>query len=240
MTSLVRPRHRLQAALRDDESYGTTLLVLALDEWGTECLEWAPETWRQELQDTFDVQVPLLNFDKLMAAVSIVTTDAFFQNLPTFVDLANALCGSGLNPDAFDPADTAECAWACTEALILHPPDDGEEPFSDDIRRYLGFILKDEGYVSPPDILKLALDGDFKAQVGDSFSDDPELFAGIYQAQQAKTEEIEQLVRSNLQELLTQVTSLPLQRGDTAALIQRTKHLIGDTPHAWKPDPARD
>ena len=58
---------------------------------------------------------------------------------------ANVLAGSEFDPETFDPADSAECAWAVTEALLLSPPDerDTQPVFSDEIRKYIQEMQED-------------------------------------------------------------------------------------------------
>jgi hypothetical protein len=144
------------------------------------------------------------------------------------VALANVLAGDEFDPSVFDPADSAECAWAITEALLLSPPDDDDpEPFSPEVRTYVGKVLRDEGYVTPPDVLKIALDGDFAEHVRYSFADDPEMFSGIHDVQAGKTQEIESVIREGLSELLDQLKALPLQHGSVAELEKMMQKILG-------------
>lgn len=227
------PGQRVRAMLTSDETFATTLLVWCADEFhdhrdahgDLEFLSWHPATLRKELEERYGCKLPQTTVDRLMAAIAVTTSDTFFQNVPDFIQLANVLSGDTFDPTVFDPADSAECAWAVTEALLLHPPEN-DEPFSDDIRAYIGYVLKDEGYVTPPDILKIAIDGDFSDRVSYDFADDPEMFEGIYAVQQGKTEEIEEIVRSGLQELVSQLRELPLRHGDTRALEQQATQFV--------------
>lgn len=189
-------------------------------------LSWHPTTIKMELEQHFGIQLPKLSLDKIMAAVLIRTTDRFFQEPSVFIALANVLCGDDFEPDEFDPADALECAWAVTEAFLLNPPDDEDpEPFSDDVRTYIGFALREEGFVTPPGILKIAIGADFTANVQE-FADDPEMFEGIYQAQQAKADEIDEIVKNQLADLTSQLERLPLQIGKTANMVARLRQAM--------------
>jgi hypothetical protein len=229
-----RPRPPLAAAadiLVSPDAYATTLLVLCLDAFGhipdpedpkrAAFWSWHPATVRQELKERFGVEVPWHNLDRIMAAVAVVTTDAFFKDEDRFVKLANILAGDGFDPSAFEPADAAECAWAVTEALLLSPPDDDPEPFSDGVRRYIGFVLREEGYVVPPDVLRIALDADWSDQVNYDWSDDPVMFGAVYDTQTAKKDEVEAVVREGLREMLEQIASLPLENGSAREIEER-------------------
>jgi hypothetical protein len=214
--------------LRGDGTYATTLLVWAIDRLGTDehsgqpgVLVWAPETIVEEIADDYGVRLSKRNLDKLMAAVTVVTTDLFFKNVGAFVQLANVLAGDDFQPDEFDPADSVECAWAITEALLLWPPDDGEEPFADDVRHYVGAVLREEGYVTPPDVLRIALDADFSAKVRYDYADDPDTFSMIYKGQQAKADDVTDVIRDGLGELLRQLQALRLREGSTAEIQER-------------------
>lgn len=203
------------------------LLVWALDTYGTECLEWHPTTLKMEIESDFKVRLPKKNFDKLLAAIAILTTDLFFKDAARFVMLANVLAGDDFEPDEFEPADAAECAWAVTEALLLVPPDEEDpEPFSEDVRRYIGHVLKDEGFVRPPDILRIALDGDTSSMVDGLYSGDAEVYGQIGATQKAKTAEIETIIRDGLRELVEQLQALPLKEGSTAELTKKISENI--------------
>lgn len=228
----VRPNtvQTVRAMLLSDGTYATTLLVWVLDYFGPEVLEWHPETIKMELEEAFAVKLPKANLDKLLAIITILTTDLFFKNAARFIQLANILAGDDFQPDEFEPADSAECAWAVTEALLLVPPSNEDpEPFSDEVRAYIGQTLRDEGYVTPPDVLRIALDADFSDKVRYNFADDPELFQGIYEVQQGKTEEIKQILAEGLQELIEQLQALPLQTGNTSELAKRISQTLKKT-----------
>ncbi len=217
----------VRALLESPDTYATTLLVWALDTYGTECLGWHPTTLKMEIESDFKVRLPKQNFDKLLAAVAVLTTDLFFKDAARFVQLANVLAGDDFEPDEFEPADSAEMAWAVTEALLLVPPDaDDPEPFSDEVRHYIGLALEEEGFVSPPDILRIALGGDFRLKVDGAHAADPELMAEIRRVQAQRAGEVEAVVRNGLVELLDQLAALPLANGSTQGLTQKISTVI--------------
>jgi hypothetical protein len=227
---------RMRGLLEDPDTFGSVILVIAVDTFGMECLgsaddadrgPWHASTFRADLEQHFGVKMPQCNVDKLMAAVTVVTTDLFFKDAHAFVQLANVLAGDEFDPGTWEKADAVECAWAVTEALILDPPDrDDPEPFSDEVRYYIGAVLKDEGYVQPPDVLKIALDGDFAGKVNYDFADDPEMFQSIYAVQQGKADEVEAVLRESLLDLKTQLNALTLQNGNTVELEKRIEGML--------------
>lgn len=230
------PTEQVRKLLESPDAFGTVLLTLCLDLWGDECLRdrddpdrgpWHPTVFRDELEARYGVKLPKANLDKLMAAVTVVTTDLFFRDAAAFVTLANVLAGDEFDPGVWEKADAVECAWAITEALLLDPPDEGNpEPFSDEIRHYVGAVLRDEGFVTPPDVLRIALDSDFAAKVEYDFADDPEMFEGIYAVQRDKAADVESVLRGQLTELAAQLEALPLADGDTAELRERIGKML--------------
>ena len=104
--------------------------------------------------------------------------------------------------------------------MLLSPPEQAE-PFCDDVRNYLTAVLQDEGFVTPPDVLKIALNADFAEQVQLAYADDPDMFAAIWQTQQSKTKELNDTIQENLQERVTQIAALPLTSGNVEQLLAR-------------------
>lgn len=207
-------KQMIQAAWTSPKTFASVLLILFLDRFGTEALTWDPATITLEIEDEFDVELPQYSLDKLLVAIQILTTDRFFKSLPDFITFCNVLSGDTYRPDMWDPADGEETAWGITEALLISPPEDDEpEPFSDEIRAYIGTVLDQEGIINPPDILRIALRHANVSTSLDDFSDDPEMFNAIYDMEAGKTEEINQSIRDKTEILANQLAMLPLENG---------------------------
>jgi len=192
---------------------------LFLDRFGTEALSWDPGTIALEVEDEFEVELPQSVFDKLMAAINILTTDSFYRSLPDFIIICNTLSGDTYRPDTFDPADSVEIAWGMTEGLLIAPPEDAElEPFSEEIRAYVGAVLDNEGVINAPDILKIAIRRANVSDAANQFSDDPEMFSAIYEVEAAKTDEINNIIREKAIMLIEQLRALPLLNGNANAV----------------------
>lgn len=226
----------IRELLGGDDAHGTSILLWALDALGPDLVEWHPATVRREIEEAGG-PITGVNFDRLMAAVAILTTDLFFRNAGAFTTLATALCGGGFHPNDFTPPDAAECAWAITEALLLSPPDEDEpEPFSEDVRRVVGHVLHDEGFLSAPDILGVSLGlGQHRDRVRRDYGDDPELTATIAAGQRARMDEITHVIRDGLDGLLAQIESLPLREGDASGLAERLRRTLHATHVSWEP-----
>lgn len=208
----------LQEAWKSRETFASVLLTLFLDRFGTEALEWDPATITLEIEEEFDVELPQLALDKLVVAIQILTTDRFHKSLPDFVEFCNVLGGDTYSPNTFDPADAEDVSWGITESMLIAPPDDDKEPFSDEIRAYIGAVLDQEGIINAPDVLRIALR---KARISpsiDDFSDDPEMFSAIYDVEAGKTADINAAIQAKTQILAAQLAALQLNNGDTQAV----------------------
>lgn len=205
-------------------TFATPLLVLFVDAYGTEGLTWSPETIHMELEDDFKVKLPQSSFDRLMTGIALLVTDDFYHSLPDFIQFCNTLSGDSVDPRHWDPAEALEIAWGITEAMLISPPDpEDDDPFTDEIRAYMGAVLDDEGIMSPPDILKLALrdDDDITGRVQADFADDPVMFTAIYDFELGKTQEINDGVRRGLALLSQQLGALPLENGSTEDVLKK-------------------
>jgi hypothetical protein len=203
------PQQIAQAAkwLADPDAFTTTLLTVLIEAYGTEAIAWAPETILMELQDDFNVQLPKVNMDKLVVGISLLTSDDFYRRPSRFVQMCNVLAGSELSA-AFDRADAVELAWGMTEAVLLAPPEpDDENPFSNEIRAYIGQVLAEEGVHNPPDLLQLGISPHQYGSGGGLDAEDPEMFAAQYGIRADRSAEIKEMLEDNLQELLQQVAT---------------------------------
>jgi hypothetical protein len=227
----------LKPVFMDPDSFATTLVTALVDLYGTEATSWAPPTVRMELEDDLGAPLAPLLFDRLMAGIALVVTDTFFTSLPDFIELCLVLSGAAFDPTVFQPADVDDCAWGMTEALLLAPPE-SENPFSDEIRAYIGQAAETEGIINPPDILKIALrDHDILGKVQAGFADDPEMTQAIWGAEASKTEDINSLVKGRLQLLIQQLAGLKLSHGNTADLAKRMLKNLAIRPQGGSPLP---
>ena len=207
-------RNIMQEAWTSKETFASVLLTLFLDRFGTEALQWDPTTITLEIEEEFGVDLSQLSLDKLFVAIQIMTTDKFYKSLPDFISFCNVLSGDTYRPDMWDPADAEEVAWGVTEALLLYPPEDNDpEPFTDEIRSYIGAMLDREGLINPPDILRIALRQARVSPSIEDFSDDPTMFNAVYDLEEGKRQDIEQTVRMRTKLMAAQFRALKLKTG---------------------------
>lgn len=211
----------MQAVWTSPQTFGLVLLTAFLDRFGVEGLDWDPNTITLEVEEEFDVDLPQAVLDKLMVAISILTSDTFYRSLPDFITFCNVLSGDTYRPDTFDPADSAEVAWGITEGLLIAPPEDGADgPFNDEIRAYIGAALDREGIINAPDVLQIALRQANVSDAANQFSDDPDMFNAIYTVEAGKSAEINNIILEKVNMLLGQLKAIKLQNGKTDSVVR--------------------
>jgi hypothetical protein len=223
--------------LSNPNTFATTMLLCVIDQYGTDVLSWSPQTILMETEEDFGFKWPPANFDRLMAGIAVLITDRFYKSLPDFIEICNILAGSPASPGVFDPADTTECAWGITEALLLSPPDDNDrEPFIEEIRAYIGKVLEAEGIINPPDILRIGIIGmDKRYKVHNDFSDDPEMYNAIWDTEASKTQDINELTKDRLFLLVNQLELLQLKNGSTTEIAKKMLQNLSSTPRKGSP-----
>lgn len=234
-------KKQIQRIWSDPESLGSTLLVWFVDEYGDQgqedneplpCLQWEPETIWMELTEDVGIIPPKGNFDRLMAAILVQTSDRFWHELDAFIRVCNMFSGSTLDLQTFDPADAHEISWGITEAVLLDPPSDVMNLFSADIRAYIQATCSYEGILNPPGVLRLGGYTPEKAATTlYQFSDDPDLYSTVYSTGIDKSNDIVRYVNGRASQLIEQLQTLPLQNGSAEGLVQKLiKLLPKETP----------
>lgn len=218
----------MKEAWQSRETFATVLLTMFLDRFGVEGLDWDPNTITLEIESEFECDLPQLSLDKLITAIQLLTTDRFFKNLPDFITFCNVLGGDEYQPDMWDPADAEEVAWGITEAMLIYPPDDDDpEPFTDEIRAYIGAVLDSEGLINPPDILRIALRTARVSPNIEDFSDDPMMFNAVYDLEEGKKQDIDRSIRLKTKLLAAQLQALQLENGKVDQVVNTLNEAAG-------------
>jgi hypothetical protein len=146
-----------RGVLRSRDSFGTTLLVAVVDEYGLEALNWEPEMLTKQLEEDFRMEIPSMNADKLHAVITALTGDSFYQDAGVFWVTANTLNNQ---PPHFEsgpqPLDADAAVWAVLEIGMLDMKEDDATmalPFSDEVGVMLGIVLKEAGIRTAPNNL---------------------------------------------------------------------------------------
>jgi len=193
--------------LLSPDVFASTLLVLAVDRIGQELFDAdndgrmrAPEALRQEFERQFGVKLPDDNLGKLVAAGAVMTSDALYRSLPSFLFTVHGLLGDGTDWSYAEPIEAEDLAWAVMEALLIWPPDE-EDLFDPQIVAYCRTILQREGLMSPPAILSFARE---EAVYGDLGSYDADILA----EQASRTEDVNAYIEEQQIALLQQLEDI--------------------------------
>jgi hypothetical protein len=210
----------LRRLVESGDAYGTVLALLVVDRYGAEALSWHPAALRRQLELDLGYPVPPSEFDKLMAAATVLTTDVSLADAASFSAVASALCGNGFHPGTPLPLSPAECAWAVVETALLDPTETGYAP---EVRRFLGVVVRNDGFLEAPVVLRTLAD---MPPASGPLSPDPELAAEIHAGQREKHAKVREALTEGLRELVGQIVALPLRGGDAAGVAQRAEALI--------------
>lgn len=227
--------------LEDPRTPASCLLILCLDEWGTNFLQWEPDTFLIQAQQSWGAQLPTANRDKIWALVTHLTTNLFYVNLQAFVNICNALNGHGASFEQFEPAEVDELAWGIVEAQLVDPPQKGGV-FCPDIKAYLGARLKYEGFQRVPKPLKgLVRLPDRQEETNQVLGGDAIDFKAYWDMQSQRVDAVEAYVRDRLQVLFSTLGALPLVHADQkslSALLSRAQGALAISPPATALDEA--
>ena len=209
-----------KAMLEDRETFGTVLLAILLDSYGTNMFEWEPESLTQQIWDDFNAKMPPINRDKVWSLIVAMTSNQFYLNIEVFKATCDALSNEDPDFSTFNPSDPEELAWGVTEVLLNDPPDEklGNTEFSHEIEYYVGLILKENGVLQPPVQLSFAQYGQENpvTALETVFADDPVLFQAAHENQLRLKAAVEEYVQLRLQALITQLNSAPLRNRQPA------------------------
>lgn len=185
----------------------------------TTAFQWHPGAILLEIESDFDVALAQPIYDRLMTAIAIVTTDNFYKSLPDFIHYCNVLAGDSYDPRYWNPAEALEVAWAINEVLLLDPPEE-DDPFVPEITAYIGKVLDDEGIVTPPDVLRIAVRDDVGGKVHAAVGDDPAMASNVYQLEASRTEDLNNAIRQTMEALTAQLAALPLRQGSAQEILK--------------------
>lgn len=201
--------------LTDPEALGSVLLIGLLDEYGSEMLDWEPQTLDMEARQNWGVDIPQVNKDKIWALITELTTNLFYSSLDAFTHICNALNGSGADFENYDFASVQEMCWTLAEVQLLDPPDEDEQ-FNSEIISYMAERLKTEAFERVPKIMKPYVElPDRDENIADVLREDGVEAQAFWDRQMREVLLIDQYVRERLHKLFVDLASLHLENGDS-------------------------
>ena len=145
-------QHKLRRRYLSGEvpAFGTVLVALCIDTFGTAALNWEPEILVEGLRETYKTDIPDDVRDRLFALITVLTSDMVYTDPLVFNHVANALSGGDVPMTTFEPAEPVEAAWAVVEVLMADNDDIDPEAFGEDVKAFIGTILWDAGLPAFP------------------------------------------------------------------------------------------
>jgi hypothetical protein len=194
-----------------------------MDRYGEDALDWAPETWRHEVEHDTGAVIPPDNCDRLMAAVVVHEhPHLFYDSVQDFPTLCAVLAGEVPG----DPPDLADITWGVFEArLIVRTPPDKFHPH---VRGLVTAVAEEEGAAAlPPPLTAYGFAGAAPDVPGYAEADDPALFEAATLGAEAKAADLAAWFSARLDRLVAAVAGLPLHKSDPAALAARVRAAAG-------------
>ena len=143
--------------LRSEETTASGCCQALILLYGEGVRVWEPETIWLTL-DRADVDVPLLNRDKILAAFTLLMLPAFWWEVSAFENTVCVFNNVHMNPETLHEASPAQIAWAVYEAELLFMQSDiKEDPeFDHEPVIYTGTTLHRAGFLVAPHLLQFA------------------------------------------------------------------------------------
>ena len=197
------------------DSSATVLLAVAIDVLTPACLEWEPETIREQLKAQLGVTVAQREMDRFLALRAALVSDMAYQNVLVFHHTMNALNGSRIIFSAWEPVDLDELTWGLYELMLNDKPESDEDwasRFSADVRRYVGVIANDGRYApgSLPAVVRAVADFGPEVSGAAEFADDPMIYGDAHGRSVDEAVDANNYANARLKATLHALQTLPL------------------------------
>lgn len=193
----------------------TSLILVLIDEYGTEALTWDPETIKMELEEDFHVDLPNDSLDKICAGCQIIGSDSFYKSLPDFIEYCNILSDDACDYNSWAPADVYDITSAMAEVRLIAPPLGPIEEFLDpEIVGYITVELRDAHVIQPPECLSFIPSSALAINDIGKMANDEEMFAAGYETAVEDSEDLQLYETSILKGLLQELSELELEHGN--------------------------
>jgi len=217
-------RAGLRHWLQQEETRATCCAALLVDMYGTDWLDWDPDSLRLSLQQDLEFKPPRMTVDKCLAVQVIMTTDQLYRSPEAFVTLMQPL---NLRPATFrmELPSLADAAWGLTECKLLLGEDYDPQLFSDDVCRFAGIILQSAGAMNPMPPLDFAIMPEGMPEGEDTAS----IFSTMLLSRNVySVEDAAAYVRQQLADLISQLDQLPLRSrsADWINLSRKLRQLV--------------
>lgn len=202
-------------ALSFEGLYGTTALVIFIDEYGAGCVDWDPDTVEMEAL-SLSARVDPGVLDRLNAALTVLSSDAPHWDPLAFNNIVRTLNFDSVSASSYIPADIGDLAWGCTEMRLLEGAEDFDKAgFLPDIKSLVGQSLIFSGITNVPKALNFAdMPEEALLSRDDNLGADSVMFESYWSSQKETDDSLSDYVDGNLKSLINQLNSLTLKNAD--------------------------
>lgn len=172
--------------LEDDKAPALALLAVVTSSFGEEGYNWDPLVLKLELQDKYSCKISDLNSDKIHAAITVLTTDMYENNIVVFESVNHFFNNQHHSMEELDPLEAEELITGMTEAYLIR----GERlEFSPEVRVYAGKLFYDYGMHKPPTLFPDAI-------MEEREGSDEDKNAALHELFEAKIKQIEDYIKN--------------------------------------------
>ena len=201
--------------LRDPALFCSSVLLLLIDNFGAEVVNWEPESIHMEVEDVFKVEGTRLLADKINASTALLASDLYHKSLEAFTSINSVFNFKTVSSVDFNYNSTDDIMWGLTEARLLEGPEIFDKAgFSHDIAGYTANLLSSEGLTKPPRIMSFAeYDPNELDRRGIVLSGDAAAAEVYWSRQEEARGKLEEMALTTLKSLIDEVRGLPLKNG---------------------------
>ena len=149
MPQIFQGPYSKKAAFAKVEAHPLLLDLILIKEFGTDYLEWEPETLWKEVELTFGTTISEVNKNRIQALRTCHVIDTPYEEWDIFEKVAIAFGGGVPKFDVIQKPSSHVCA--ATLEIMGHIKD---RPIAEEVYRYIAALLLDEGFAYGPGPLK--------------------------------------------------------------------------------------
>lgn len=219
---------RIKEAFENPRTYCSGIMLLLIDRFGSEVLDWEPATIEMELS-ALGIRMNQLLSDKINAGLALIGTDLYFKSIDGFNAVNTAFSLKPVDTRAFRPLSLDDIMWGVTEAkFLLGPADYDLQEYGHDIALYTGLSLSVEGITNPPAMLAFAeFDAGEIDKRDQALMNDLPFAEAYWQRQEQARKELNDAASIKLTDLLKQLQDLPLKNA-VPDLRERIDNILKD------------
>lgn len=143
--------------LKDENAPAMALLAIVLHKFGVESLSMLPELLREKIEQEFGYQISDLQSDKLQAAITVLSSNLHKEQWEVFKTVVLLFNSIADEFDTFEFIEAEHLAAGLAEIALIEDSLTETEPYSDEVKAFVGNIMANYGFCKPPKIFPDAI-----------------------------------------------------------------------------------